>query len=650
MDSFYGGKPGHSFIIVKTFETVDDMKNAFKEGPNYTDVHYNEHVLINTKNRLNPENGQVYRRGYDYSNESTAGAIYVGTIVGPPGAAPKVKLNTFQEIDKQYNADAALGENYQEKVQGSYNPGRDLLPGALGPKTADGRQNYNDNILWEYYLFRDKDGIDATVYIGFKFPYLVVDFSATPADPYKTGELASKVHPTEAEVVAGNIKHPYYQSFHIDVPKGKKGDSFQNLQVITAASNDEITKPDEYISNGNHQNDIDNEREILVYDFYNYDNSATGTKTRWYLGDYNMIDDISLNTDTGTLTIQYSHDDDYVAHLRWPTKITLDADGTIKATYTTAPSPVEIGPKIQWINSVILDDDGNFTVTYNTKEDSGVNKTYKNQLDWIKSAALNVTDGTLTFTHTTGETNQAYLQWVKNLDVGADGTITLYYTNNGTSSEAYSTTLKNKIKWVNKIEITDSKIETTFNDGRTTSHEYNYIVKTAITDNYELLVHYSNPTKNTTPDATHVSYNGEDWQKIGVLKNESGILIGLNLTTATTGTDIVSYLNKTYPSGLNSLGTDLRGKVVTVGDVDADKKFYAFDYVTKKWFFLGEIQENPIFDGKNNGLIPIPTTQSDSSFLNSKAKWIDITTYLQFGTATAPATLPVGGVYFQVDE
>jgi len=69
MYSFYGGRPGNSFVIVTTYESVDDMIKNFEKGPEYTAVHYNEYVLINTPNKNDRDNGKIFRRGYDYKNK-----------------------------------------------------------------------------------------------------------------------------------------------------------------------------------------------------------------------------------------------------------------------------------------------------------------------------------------------------------------------------------------------------------------------------------------------------------------------------------------------------------------------------------------------------------------------------------------------------
>ncbi len=70
MYSFYGGRPGNSFIIITTYRSIKDMVNQFKKGPDYTAVHYDEYVMINTDNKNDPDNGKIYRRGYNFTDEN----------------------------------------------------------------------------------------------------------------------------------------------------------------------------------------------------------------------------------------------------------------------------------------------------------------------------------------------------------------------------------------------------------------------------------------------------------------------------------------------------------------------------------------------------------------------------------------------------
>ena len=40
MNSFYGGKQGRTYNIIKHFDSVYEMATAFNQGANYSDVNY----------------------------------------------------------------------------------------------------------------------------------------------------------------------------------------------------------------------------------------------------------------------------------------------------------------------------------------------------------------------------------------------------------------------------------------------------------------------------------------------------------------------------------------------------------------------------------------------------------------------------------
>ena len=81
-NSFYGGRQGTPFIIAKSFSTVAAMEAAFSD-PNYKEVAYNEYVIIDTVNKNDPTNGEIYRRIVE-----EPGYEKIGQIVGPSGPAP----------------------------------------------------------------------------------------------------------------------------------------------------------------------------------------------------------------------------------------------------------------------------------------------------------------------------------------------------------------------------------------------------------------------------------------------------------------------------------------------------------------------------------------------------------------------------------
>ena len=102
MSSFYGGKQGRTFNLVKSYKTLSEMVEAFSIST-YSEVLFGEYVIIETSDRSQPQNGCLYRRGLNTSdpiNTSSvtnpgAGAIYVGKISGPMGPTPDVNFTVL---------------------------------------------------------------------------------------------------------------------------------------------------------------------------------------------------------------------------------------------------------------------------------------------------------------------------------------------------------------------------------------------------------------------------------------------------------------------------------------------------------------------------------------------------------------------------
>ena len=405
MYSFYGGRPGNSFVIATTFRSVDEMITQFKQGPNYTAVHYDEYVMINTINKNNPDNGKLYRRGYNFTNDM-GGAEYIGTIVGPSGNAPLLKMTTIEQVQQK----RASEDSDWSYSSGEYSSAdNNLVPG----KTKSG--NYNDSITWASYSIIDENHENSVAYIGFTFPYMVIDFDTNSVQPYDShGDYTGASLITRQE---GYEQHPFYDKWNINIPKGVKGDSLKNFRVETASS---TVQPYD-----GQTDDINNNRKILVYDYYNYDSKQDGDPKTFYLGDYNMIEDISMSDD-GTITIQYAHDGN-----------------------------VAFSKKLKWINSVNLNTStGVFKVDYNNGAD------YSTTLDWIKSVNIK-DDGTVTFGHVNNEVTefQNKIKWCTDVQINNNGAITFKW-NNGTQD----TVLQNNIQWINAVDLAnDGTITVTYN-------------------------------------------------------------------------------------------------------------------------------------------------------------------------------------------
>lgn len=271
-NSFYGGRRGASFVITKSYETIAEMIAAFKQGGDYTIVNYDDYVLIDTNNKNDPDNGKLYRRGYDYNNDM-GGAIYEGQIVGPAGLAPHMKIDIINNIEQMI---AEEGYEYR-RGRGDYQINNNSIVPGKYIESGSGVEKYNDKITWAYCSVRDKNSYESTAYIGFTFPYTVIDFTASSISAYSNSS-AQRVD---------DSTHPFYEKWNIKIPKGIKGESSTDisLEVATSDIEDYADKAD----------DIANNRKVLTYIETNYDNSAAGSSIKKYIGKVNEIENTAID-------------------------------------------------------------------------------------------------------------------------------------------------------------------------------------------------------------------------------------------------------------------------------------------------------------------------------------------------------------------
>ena len=186
------------------------------------------------------------------------------------------------------------------------------------------------------------------------------------------------------------------------------------------------------------------------------------------------------------------------------------------------------------------------------------------------------------------------------------------------------------------------KLQVTYDDNtpiETIGNPINYIIKTAVTNDYHLVILHSDPVKRAEIIAKGNNYTWEernDWQDLGSIKDEDGILIGMNYNTTeypemSSIVTAVNYLNEQHPNGLTG---DLKGKVVTAGIESENKTIYAFNYNTntdgsyKGWYFLGTINGS---GGGTSGAGVVVGREDNSN------------------TQTLANALPVNGVWFVVE-
>ena len=690
MDSLYGGHQGVSFIIKDSFESIEEAVAACKLGPQYTRCWYGENIIISTPNLNDEDNGKVFNRGLDYTNDM-GGLVFIAQIVGPAGGTPIFEMGTLQET--KYKSTMPIEDTDYRKYPIGYETndegeiiGYELNTNANEPiaifpfsqahhtslvpgKTTEG--TYNDEILWTWVNVRKANQTsDSMFYVGFQIPYLVTEYLSHMVSPYDTSGNLSK-NPTTATRV-DDASHPFYSSWDIGVPKGIKGDTMRALRVITptAANRNNIYAPSAITVNsvtgavtiGNAgydglDDDITNARKILVYDFYYFDNQLNPDPVLIYLGDFNKIDNISV-ADDGTLTIDYSHDDNTVfsRKIKWITDTVLSPDsGVFTVTYNNGDPAFTT--TLDWIKQINLDSDGtiHFIHTKDNRDES-----YTNKIKWVTSVDLNTSNGTFTMNFNYGSPLVRILDYVDSVLFNEEnGEITVHHVNSGnqvmsskmkliTSAEAstdgvvtfHTNTGESfnitkvgsddnfQIRTVENVRLNtrladDKHIQIKYNN----ANEYvnigdpiNYIQDMVVRDSdFHLLVLYNDPEHRSTgsgldDEGTDSKGNtwvnnvvGSDgvntgasiyWRDYGTIKDQSGVLIGMDISNEEVGDqDILDYLNATYPNGLTEGAT--KQKIVTYSpDGSGSREFYAFDYNTYTWYFLGTIADSGMRDAK----------------------------------------------------
>ena len=471
-NSFYGGRKGASFVIVKTYPDVPTMCTDFAEGGNFKTVGYDEYVIINTYNKNHPDNGKIFRRGYDYNSERTiqcyraynstthreiingtksqylncyyrldsnypaGGAEYIGTVVGPAGEAPTLIMTTYADAENRQGS-----EGFEtQKSSGKYAPTTDLVPG----KVDDGNNNvtYNDSIKWYCTSIRASNGEDCLAYIGMIIPYPVIEYNAATVSPYYHRSNSTNNFINQNLIDRDDDRtHPFYEHWDIKIPKGIKGDTFKDFHVVVPAATDEILDWDTGTQYSGFNEDVSGGRAILVYTYYHYDKEQGGEPVNYYIGDYNVISSFTLDED-GSVHIRYTHKtegEDYPYLLRWITNIQFN------------------------VNSSGNTDTGHVIITYNTKRTDGIDlDTDEYDLDWIEGLSID-NDGTVHYQHTTrtdDDKQNKLLNWITNValvteqsslsQISTDeGKLSITFNNNN----LFNGTFTAYLKWVNGITL-----------------------------------------------------------------------------------------------------------------------------------------------------------------------------------------------------
>ena len=551
-------------VTTKTADRVlaEGMRQCFEQGGDTTNVvNYGEYVIIDTLFGLhevnNPDNGKVFRRGINFDYSATdnpyAGGEYIGQIVGPMGLSPKLYMNTVQEVIDE----GGIVREYTPQ-EGDSQSG--IVPGRY---LENGVYKYNDNISYGWYSYYDVSGSRSNALIGFTFPYLVEEFTGTKRSPYYQAGDTIPAGKHVGDLLADNFSlitrtddasHPYFQQWHIDLPHGIKGDSPNQLEVYstyvkegatiyedstlsvvhgTATGNEKVDvnlydNANGYmrLENGYYASIFDGWRQRIRYKNYVYDETEDGSFTYIDIGEYNMIDKITLSPE-GVITAYYTYDNAAIltptddTKLKWiyydPSSassrqgVYIDELGTLTIVYNAldenqSHEKQEFEEALSWIRSVSLSASGHFKVVYNNN-----------------SSEIQDATGTETRGGVTRKIYEATLTTVTDVRVNTDR----YINDQGQEvvGDEGDGTQKVEVEYNSTGEYTEI--------GRPINYVIDSIVVPSSSPEVELrghlLVYFSDPVRRGNSSIVNLSFVSPvlgkavtGWTDIGLVKGEKG--------------------------------------------------------------------------------------------------------------------------------
>ena len=517
---------------------AEGMVQCFSQGAkSANEVNYGEYVIIDTiaemNDRNNLDNGKVFRRGMNVDTE-LAGAEYIGCIVGPEGSSVELSLVHYDDI-----IDEATGSDEYTVTE------HDLIPGE-----HDGI--YEDAIKYAYVTIQDEYGNIEGTEVGFKIPTLVQDFYGQAVSPYYRGVL---IEPDEEQYVDGKWKHPFYQRWKINIPKGIHGKDAVNFRIIPR-----VTMLKGYFneSHGTYlysSKDLAPDHLIGFADdqIFNTIINLESQNTDWIEIQYNdprYPHVYAYKSQCGMDTLYYD-EVDYSSEVIYTEshpiglintieRVHLSDNGILTVYYRGSMLPDEQAEKIRWIDTesstgIVIDPDGSMHVYYNTTHEPRGSADPYERID-TQNRAHDHDD----FPYV--------LKWISNVTIDAVGTIRIY-DNVNPDSPAY--TFDRYMKCIDNIYIEntafsstdegsgDQKIHISYNTGENAiiGNPLNYIIETAVvgSNNYNapyghLIVYYADPLLRevyrdnwiTFPSSKYPDKIWTQWVDLGQVEGPAG--------------------------------------------------------------------------------------------------------------------------------
>lgn len=225
MYSFYGGKQGRTYHIVKTFASIHDMVTHFQNGGQYVDVMYHEYVLIDTTRTgeggvaplgINDlENGCLYRRGFDYNQN-------LATKPTPQYDNNGHLTDSYKQAFDEYKRNPGAGAIYVGCIRGSEGPGviMDTDETEITTISADGNTDSeieNNNKIKIRLTPETAAGQPTTYALNSTVP--AVTFKHPTVEVVETANSAGVTIERYADFA------PFLFNSTFDIPRGLKGDS-----------------------------------------------------------------------------------------------------------------------------------------------------------------------------------------------------------------------------------------------------------------------------------------------------------------------------------------------------------------------------------------------------------------------------------------
>ena len=501
LESFYGGKPGISPVIRSSFKFINDQDPAYQAKSNmtidstnlspkekamleragwtennenqtwgpylkyftmdecfkdteYRDVWYSEFCIIDTENKMNPNNGKLFRRTLKRVDTvlnagDTNWAEYMGQIVGPSGGVPNIRFGSIDDVRKQAAglqntlpnegfstttpADITGWDySYPDSTNSNSISTENLITqsGVIGDTIGTEPQNrehdyeyiavldsgdsnnitlvpgkdangYNDKIRYTWCNVRrtltNGNDSDAWIYLGFEIPYTFYEVEHYEKNFTYDGEVFvnNSSKPTDEEY------HPFYKKYEFNIPRGARGIGPKSIICIREKKGETAPSP---LYNTN----------TIAYSYegiYNEDGTIKIPADNYYIPDeteeydpneesYWVAEWILHNPRTGNVTPETVYQ--YLGAYKDIDTITID---------TT-------------INSNTY---GDFTVNYSD------GTTYKTNLHLVKNATYNDSTGKFTFEYSgMNDIVTGNIVYPKQIDIDTDqasntyGKVTIY--------------------------------------------------------------------------------------------------------------------------------------------------------------------------------------------------------------------------------